>query len=155
VVQGAMYLYMESLLSLVSGYVFWIVVSRVVTPEVIGISSAVISLSTIFATIATIGIPNGVQRFLGKEFSERKMQNAKRYVGTSFLWISIGIAACSAFLLIIHNEVHDMFRVNSDLVLIAILLLASSAFTMLLRAIVISSLKTMILPITMVVSVGV
>ena len=58
-----------------SDIIFWLFLSKIATPEVIRTSSAVISLATILATIVTIGIPNGIQRFLGKSFSEQKLED--------------------------------------------------------------------------------
>lgn len=153
--QGALYLYIETLLSLVSGYIFWVIISRIVSAEVVGISSAVVSLSTIFATIAAIGIPSGIPRFLGKSFSEQRLDDAKRYVEVSLVWTSIGIAVCTFFILAIHSWIEQVFSISFDLILIVILLVSSTVFSTLLRAIVISSLKTRVLPITMGISTAI
>ncbi len=134
------------------GYIFWLIMSKITTPQVIGVSSTVVSLGAIFATVANIGIPIGVQRFLGKSFSERKLSDAKVYVKTSLLLTAIGIVACGALILITYNWIHDTFRIDFSLIIVTISLIGSTAITTLLRSIVIASLKTKTLPIIMILS---
>lgn len=150
--QGAGFLYIETMLSLVSGYIFWIVISKIVSSEVVGVSSTVVSLATIFSTIATIGIPSGIPRFLGKSFSDQRLEDARKYIVVSLVWTSVGIAACIVSLVVLHSWIEQTFRISFNLILVAILLVSSTGISTLFRAIIISSLKTMILPLTMAIS---
>jgi len=99
--RGAAYLYIETIASLISGYIFWIIVSKITTSEIIGISSALISFAGIVSVIANIGVPAGVLRFLGRSFSEKKLDEAKKTVLVAFLLICMGIAACSLTIVIV------------------------------------------------------
>jgi len=56
---------------MVYGYAFWYILSKITTPDVIGISSSLISLAIIFVSLASIGIPAGSQSFLGKMFLKK------------------------------------------------------------------------------------
>ncbi len=150
--KGAVYLFIETIAAMFFGYGFWFLVSKFTTPEIIGTSGAVVSLATIFITIATLGVPTGVQRFLGKSFSEQKLENSKVLVKASLLLISIGIIACSILILILRDWIHDAFAIDFSLVIVAILLIASSSVTTLFRSIIISSLKTRMLPVIAIVS---
>jgi O-antigen/teichoic acid export membrane protein len=146
------YVYLETIASMITGYGFWFIMTRVSTSDVIGISSTVISISVIFTSIVTMGIPNGVQRFLGKSFSEQKIDEAKVFVKASTILISIGIIAFSVIILASQYWMKNIFGISSGLVLVAVLLVISSSMNTLLRSIVISTLKTKILPIVMLVS---
>jgi O-antigen/teichoic acid export membrane protein len=64
--KGATYLYVETIVGLLSGYFLSLLLSNLVTPEIIGKSSIVISSSSIFMTITSIGVPFGVSHLLGK-----------------------------------------------------------------------------------------
>jgi O-antigen/teichoic acid export membrane protein len=129
-----------------SGYVFWLILSKIATPEIIGTSSAVISLATIFTTIVSIGVPSGVQRFLGKCFSEQKLEETKVSVKASLILVSLGVLTCSTLILISKEWIYDVFKIGFSLIVVFILLIASSAISNLFRSIVIASVKTKILP---------
>ncbi len=61
---AAIFIYIETFVSLVLGYVFWIVMSKLGDPEIIGTASAVITFSGILSVISQIGIPTGVHSLL-------------------------------------------------------------------------------------------
>lgn len=127
----------------------WITLARIATPEIIGTSSTVISISIIFATIATIGVPVGISRFLAKSFYEKKLDEAKIYVKKSLMLISFGIISSFAVLFIINEWIY--VTLDQTLIIFSMLLIGSSAISKLLNSIVIASLKTKIIPQIMVV----
>jgi O-antigen/teichoic acid export membrane protein len=143
------FIFIESLVGLLSGYLLWITLTRIATPEIIGTSSTVISISIIFATMATIGVPVGVSRFLAKSFYEKKVNEAKIYVKKSLLLISLGIISSFAALFIINEWIY--VTLDQTLIIFSMLLIGSSAISKLLNSIVIASLKTKIIPQIMVV----
>jgi len=145
--RGAAYIYIEVIASLISGYIFWIIMSKITTSESIGISSTLFSMAGIVAVVASIGIPTGIQRFLGKSFSDKKLDEAKTLVSVALLLVCMGIAVCSIVILVAQNWIHVIFDFDLELILIAILFIGSSVLTMLFRSVVIASLKTKSLPI--------
>jgi O-antigen/teichoic acid export membrane protein len=145
--RGAAYLYIETIAALISGYIFWIIMSNITTSETIGISSTLISLAGIVTIVASIGIPTGVQRFIGKSFSDKKLDEAKTLVSVALFLVCMGIAACSIVILIAQNWIHGIFDFDLELILTAILYIGSAVLFMLFRSVVIASLKTKSLPI--------
>jgi O-antigen/teichoic acid export membrane protein len=150
--KGAAYVYIANIATTISGYAFWIVLSKLVSPDIIGISSSIVSFSAILTMIAGLGIPTGVQRFLGRSFSEENLSEAKRYVNISILLISIGVLGCSIVIVAFQGWIYQYLHIDSNL--LAILLVLSGSFTLfvLLRSVVISTLKTRVLPIIIIVS---
>jgi len=145
--RGAAYMYIETIAALISGYIFWIIMSRITTSETIGITSTLFSLAGIVAVVASIGIPAGVLRFLGKSFSDKKLDEAKTLVSAALFLVCMGIAACSIVILIAQNWLQDIFDFDLELILIAILYIGSAVLFMLFRSVVIASLNTKSLPI--------
>jgi len=145
--RGAAYIYVETIAALISGYIFWVIMSKITTSETIGIASTVISFAGIVTVVANIGIPTGIQRFLGKSFSEKKLDEVKYTVLVAAVLICMGIAACSLTIVIVQNWIPDIFDFGLSLILIAILFVGSAAFSMLFRSVVIASLNTRSLPI--------
>ena len=117
-----------------------------------GTSSAVVSLSTIFTTVVIIGVPTGVQRFLGKSFSEQRFEDSRVYISASLIMVSLPIIVCSIGMLLAEDLIENSFKINLNLIIISIVLMSSSAIATLFRSIVIASLKTRILPIASIVS---
>jgi O-antigen/teichoic acid export membrane protein len=150
--RGAAYIYVESITSLISGYVYWLIVSKIATSEIIGTSSTLITFATIIAVIAGMGIHVGIQRFIGKSFSEKNIQDAKNFVVTSLLLLGIGLFTCSMIILSLQNSIYNAFGFDLVLIMIAILLIVSYNSMMIFRSVVISSLKTQSLPIIFITS---
>ena len=147
-----MFLFIETAFSMIFGYIFWVILSRFATPEIVGTSSTVISLSTIFITVVAMGIPNGLQRFLGKSFSERKLENAKVLTNASLLLTTIGIVICCVLILLGNNWFDETFRIDFKLLIVVILLIGTYSITNLFRFVVIASLNTKKLPVIMIAS---
>jgi O-antigen/teichoic acid export membrane protein len=150
--KGVTYLFIESIGTMVGGYIFLLILTKITTTDIIGLSSTVISLAFIFSIVASIDIPYGIQRFLGKSFSEQKLGDAKVFVKGALLLISIGIAACSIVILAAHNWIYDSFKIDFNLIIIIILFVGSSSIMTLFRSVVIASLKTKTLPAIMIIS---
>jgi O-antigen/teichoic acid export membrane protein len=150
--KSAAYVYIETLAAMIIGYVFWIILSQITSAEVIGASSALISFTNIFAVVALIRIDEGVQRFLGKSFSEGKIDKVKLYVKASLFLVSVGILASSIAILLISSWIYDVYGIDFSLVVVAVILVASHTISGLLYSVVIASLKTKVLPKIMIVS---
>lgn len=144
--KGATYLYLETLIAMLSGYIFWIVMSKLASPEVIGTSSALVSLAVIFMTAATIGIPAGIQRFLAKSFAEQKIDDAKIYLRSSLILISVGIITSCFALLVTYIIFNEVLKLDFNLIIVAFIFVGSFAILTLFRSIIIASLKTKALP---------
>jgi len=138
--------------SMFSGYVFWFIMSKLSTTEVIGTASALVSLVAIFSTVATLGVPSGVQRFLGRSFSEQKIHESNALVRSSLVLVTIGILGCIVAIIIAKDFFHNTFTIDDSMMLIAIALIISTSTYNLFRSIIIASLKTKMLPIITVVA---
>jgi O-antigen/teichoic acid export membrane protein len=148
--RGTVYIYIESVIAMIFGYIFWIILSRIGTIEIIGTFSTVVSLANILAVIASFGVPEGVQRFLGKFFYKRQLNDAKVFVKSSFILVSGGIIVCSLFILALRDWIYVTFAFDLNLIIALIMLTASSTVYLLVHSVTISSLNTKILPTTMI-----
>lgn len=124
--------------------------SKIADATLIGISSSVISLATIFATFASLGIPLGIQRFLGKNFYEQQFDAAAKFIKTSMILTSLSIFLCSVSVFLLRTWLYNTFQFDILLIAVSILLLSSTAFMTLFRSFVISTLDTKMLPMIMI-----
>jgi O-antigen/teichoic acid export membrane protein len=134
------FLYIENISSMVLGYAYWYILSKMTTPEVIGVTASLISLATIFVSISAIGIPLGSQRFLGKLYAERRFEDARTVVNTSLIIITIGIVICCS--LIFATSGWTFSKYDFDLVIVTIVLIASSTLSMQFRYVIVATLQT-------------
>ena len=150
--RGAAYIYIEAITSLVSGYIFWLIMSKLTSSDVIGTSSTVVTFATIVAVIAGLGITTGMQPSIAKSLSENKIEEARLYLICCLLLVCIGLSVCSIFLLLAENWISYSFGIDFGLITLSILLICSYNVAMLLRSVVVSSLKTQSLPLIFIIS---
>jgi O-antigen/teichoic acid export membrane protein len=152
--KGAVYLYVENIALMLSGYVFWLVVSKITGPDVIGISATIVSFSAIITTVVNMAIPVSIQRFLGKTFANQSIQDSKVYVEASILLLIISILITTTFLVLIRSHLETLTKVYLDqaFLVITIFLIVGTSMSTLLRGIIIATLNTRILPLTAIVS---
>jgi O-antigen/teichoic acid export membrane protein len=140
--RGAAYLFAETITTMFSSYIFWLFISRFASAELIGMYSSIVSLSTIFIALICIGVPSGVQRFLGKSFKEQNLEDSRTEVISSILLVSLGVLLCIGTIVTSRAWMHDIFGMDDYLLLLLVVLVASNSAYLLLRAIIISTLKT-------------
>ena len=148
--RGAGYIFVETIIGFVSGYLLWLVLTRITTPEIIGISSTVVSLCGIFIVIAEIGVDRGSSRILAKYFHNNNLQKARIYVKVSLILVSVGIISSLSFLLIFKDWISPSLDI--PMIYFAMLIIGSSTVGILLHSIIIASLKTKVIPKVMVIA---
>jgi hypothetical protein len=68
--------------------------------------------ATIFATIASVGVHLGVPLSLGRIFSENRLQDARAFIYSSSLIVSIGLIASTFLVFVIRNFYYNQFSAN-------------------------------------------
>ena len=150
--RGVVYLYIDSIATIFSGYIYWLIVSKFADPSIVGVSSSVISLVFIFTAIASIGISVGIQRTLSKNISINNLDNVKRIINSSFLILVLGLAGTFLTLFIIREWIYELFRINSTFLIITMVLVSTMVIYSLLSAIIIPTLKVRIIAVSAVVA---
>lgn len=143
--RGASFLFLETSASMLFAYAFWFIMSKFTSSEAVGTASYLVSLSVIFSIVAGLGVPFGVQRFLGRIFSQQKIQESSIFIKASLALVIIGVLACIAAVLITRSFFPGIFKTDEYFTLVFMVLFSSTAINTLLRSIIISSLKTRIL----------
>jgi O-antigen/teichoic acid export membrane protein len=148
--RGAGFIFVETIIGFISGYLLWLILTRITTPEIIGISSTVVSLSSIFIVLAEIGIDKGSSRLLARFFHDNELEKARKFVSVSLVLICIGIFSSVSVLMIFKDWISP--SLSNPLLYLAMLIIGSSTVGILLHSIVIASLKTKVIPKVMVVA---
>jgi O-antigen/teichoic acid export membrane protein len=150
--RGVAYLYIEAITMMFSGYIYWLILSKITSPSVIGTSSTAISFITIFMTVALIGVGGGIQRFLGKSLVEKKIENTRGLINSALLIVGTGILISSIVILVFKDWIYYSFKIDLFLSVVSILIMGLSTMAGLLRSILIPSLKIKVIAISSILS---
>ncbi|RLG58258.1 hypothetical protein DRN86_05790, partial [Candidatus Geothermarchaeota archaeon] len=142
VTRGALYLYVSSLIVSALGYVYWLIVSKLTLPEDVGIASTIVNIALIISSIAILGIPAGIKRFLGKAIAEQDMGKFRTYVmiGLIILILTSGIA--TGFILIFQGYISRLLDIPWYFVPVMVVLIITHSITQLFIAVYTSILRT-------------
>lgn len=139
---SALYLFLDGIFGLGFGYVFWIVVSRILGSSVTGETASSIILAVLFASIFTFGISIGSQRFLGIAFAEKNHEYFREVAKFMILFSIVCMAMVSIVIIAFEQVLIDVFEISSEMIFIIIITTISYALSVSLRGIFVSSLNT-------------
>ena len=89
-VRNSYFLILANVIVAGASYVFWILLARLSGQEVVGVSSAFLSAMAVLGLIASVGLENGLIRFLPEKYEENILPG--------FISISIGIRSVISLL---------------------------------------------------------
>lgn len=139
VVKAGFWVYWSSIINNASGFIYWLIITKIAGSEVLGLTSATIGLSALVVGIINLGVMAGVQRFLGRE-RVRSREEFREYFWSTFHFkvvlhiIAGSILVVAGFLGVsIYNYTREMFQLAGVLVFLAALQLFGAYFTSILR----------------------
>jgi len=127
IIRSGLWLYISSFIVSLLGFVFWFTVSIIAGSDILGVTSAVISMYVLISSFTCLGINYGLQRFLGY-YSGRGDNVSLRKCFWSIFYISIflyGIASFTIYILSysgyrLPNFTDDMMRITSLIIIFGI-----------------------------------
>jgi O-antigen/teichoic acid export membrane protein len=87
VAKGSLWLYIGGLFSSFLGLLFWVLVSFFVPDSVVGSAAAVVALQGLLISIVSLGLPAGLQRFIGQSLGWKNHQQLSSYFLVSLVII--------------------------------------------------------------------
>ena len=124
VVRGGFWLSLGLILSSFFGFIYWLVVSRLVGPEVVGKAAAVLGVESLTLALLGFGVPIGVQRFVGRSYGRRDFESLGEYFYSSlFLLLLLSILGGASFLLMAVVGVRFLFLDRMSLIFVGILMM--------------------------------
>ncbi len=101
VLRGGVWLSIGSILTSFFGFVYWLLVSPLVSPEVVGRVATVLAIEGLLLSTLSFGIPTGVMRLLGREFGRRDSIELGRYFYSPLIFLFvIDVASALIFLVL-------------------------------------------------------
>ena len=153
--KGVVYLYVEGITMLFSGYLYWLILSKLIDPSSIGLASTIIALATIVFSFASVGVAGGVQRYIAKSLADNRFEHVQSMINSSLLITTLGVFISGIILLFFRDSIGTYFDISFDYTLLSVALFIILVFADLLRAIIIPSLKVKIIAIASVISTAI
>lgn len=150
--KGVVYLYIEAITMMFSGYIYWLILSKIIDPSAIGLSSTIIALATIVSSFASVGVAGGIQRYIANSIAENKHDHIQGIINSSLLITGLGILISCITIFIFRDFISSYFNIGFDYILLSIVLFIFLVFSALLRAIIIPSLKVKVITVASVIS---
>lgn len=141
-VRGTLYLYIASFGGMGLAYVYWFVVARLTNPNLVGISSAAMSVVAMFLSLADLGIAQGVQRFLGKSAGQENYSLFREYLKSSVLIIVASTTASLVALFFLKDMIQSSLGLSHMLLIIIGITILVGNFVPIFRASLTSLLRT-------------
>ncbi len=143
--KGVVFLYIEAITMIFSGYIYWLLLSKIIDPSSIGLASTIIAFATIVFSFASMGVAGGVQRYIANGIAENKFEKVQGMINSSLLITTLGVFVSGIIILIFRDSISTYFDISVDYILLSIALFVFLVFSALLRAIIIPSLKVKII----------
>ncbi len=125
VVRSSIWIYLASLTNSIFGFIFWLVVSAISGPSVIGYVSAISSLALLVSSILSFGIPRGMVKWIG-EYSGKDWREVGNYFWTSLTFLFLLYLVPFSIILYLGISGYSLLNYNSTaLVFVSILILIS------------------------------
>ncbi|RLG83535.1 MAG: hypothetical protein DRO40_04395 [Thermoprotei archaeon] len=142
IVRGGVWLYLSSIVNNVSGLLYWLVILAVGGSAILGYTSATIGLSTLVAGIVSLGVPLGLQRFIGKSLGENNVAKVREYFFTSLTFMLIIYCTASLILIVIGLSGFSFGNFLPEMFLLAAFLTLLNPLTTIMRSLFSSHIKT-------------
>ena len=91
-VRSGFWLYLSSLTNTLSGFIYWLLISRLAGPKILGLTTATIGLAALVTGMISFGITIALQRFVGECRGMNDYQCESEYFWGAFL-VSIVVYA--------------------------------------------------------------
>jgi O-antigen/teichoic acid export membrane protein len=87
VARGALWLSLGVILSSFFGFIYWVIVSKLVDVDIVGRAATIIGMEALIVGFLNLGIPVGVQRFMGASYGLKDYRKLSEYFYSNTLFM--------------------------------------------------------------------
>ncbi len=142
VFSSSLWVYLANMANAVTGFVYWLLISKIADPSVVGLVSATIGLAGVLSSLLNLGMSTGLIRLLG-EYVKRDLDRSRKYFWSVFLFYeSMAILTFLLFTILYINGIGFAEYTPLMIVLASVYVLMN--LTPIFMAVFIASLRTFI-----------
>lgn len=112
VVRGAVWLSIGVIFSNFFGFIYWLIVSRIVDVDVVGRVAAILGIEALIIGFINLGVPISVQRFIGASYSGRDYDKLSQYYYSNTMFLFTLSLSASIVLLIPTLTYGELFMLD-------------------------------------------
>ncbi len=99
--RGGLWLSLRTAVNTVVGLLYWLLMSLVISPEQVGMASAVVTMYTVVTGISFLGMPSALQKFIGSSLGRGDKEHADRLFWSALTFLTlIDLLAGLAFMVL-------------------------------------------------------
>jgi len=143
VLRGSFWLSLGSILANFFGFIYWLLISPMVSPATVGKAATVLAIQSLLLSTLSLGIPTGVMRFLGRGYSHQDSTAIGKYFYSALIFI-LGLDAAAGLLFLSLGLLAGVIPLDFESVLFTSILIFTGAngWALLLAALFNSTLET-------------
>ena len=143
VLRGSVWLSLGSILANFFGFIYWLLISPMVSPATIGKAATILAIQSLLLSTLSLGIPIGVRRFLGREYSRRDSIMMGKYFYSSLIFI-LGLDVVTGLLFLSLGLLAGIIPLDLESILFTsiLILVGMNGWPLLLVALFHSTLET-------------
>ncbi len=105
VFSSGLWVYLANIVNTITGFVYWLLISKIAGPSVVGLVSATIGLAGVISSLLNLGMSTGLIRLLG-EYIRTNISRSRIYFWTVFLFYEgMAFSAFIVFTLLYINNI--------------------------------------------------
>ncbi len=139
--RNSLFLLLSSFVGMGLGILFWLLLSAIYDPELIGMASSTVTLANMISGIILLGIPTGSRRGLGIARVEGRMDQFKTIMIISFIILSLTVSLASVIMLIFLQQTAQTVGLAEQYILLAISIMGLMATSAVLKGGFIANLR--------------
>jgi len=129
VVRSGLWIYLSSIISSLSGFIYWVVISAIGGTDVVGLTSATVALAGIVTGFLSLGEEAGVQRFLGACRGRGDDEGVAEYFWTVTLFRIATFTPVGLMMMALGSAGLSLGSLTADMLFFAGLIVALSSIT--------------------------
>ncbi|MHA1712460.1 MAG: oligosaccharide flippase family protein [Candidatus Ranarchaeia archaeon] len=140
--RGGIFLYMDYIVINLVGYVYWLIISYIGSPEIVGSTTSAISLSLLLRTLVALEIYTGLKRFVGRCLGKKQVNSLRQYYGSSNNFSALLVSAMGVSVILSRTWISQLTAINETLVSLAGALIIIEGIGLVPRSLLVSTAKT-------------
>lgn len=142
IIRSGFWFYASSILNNLSGFVYWMFISAVAGPSVVGITSAIAGIVSLISGLVNLGISTGSLRFFGKSLGENDRQSLSIFFWTSSLYSFVSYSLSGLLVLSLGLSGYTFGEFTSKMFVFVGVFVLISGFSFIPDSLIVSMLRT-------------
>jgi O-antigen/teichoic acid export membrane protein len=141
-IRSTMFLYISSFVGMGLGYLYWLLVAKIASPDTVGVASTAMTIIAMALSVADLGIAPGLPRFLGRSAGKRQYSNFRKYLFSSLKLLLASAILVSSLIFLLSDFIEVQFFIPITITIVIIITIVVANLVPPLLSALVSILRT-------------